>query len=269
MSPPGGRRGTGPLPVRAGPAGPAGPGGPAELGVALGRADRRGRRVAAMGVGAAQPVLPAAVGDPGPDVPPVVLRPGRARVPDRGRDGEPAAQHWADAGRAWPSPPLSGYRSASRSAGPRPYRGTWSRCCSSPGRSRWSRWPRCSSSCSRSARRWKWRRSRSARSGRSCSTRSTGPLGGPGAAGDGPGVPAVPAAAADLADRPVRDAEDFTGFRLSLSLALILMVFAELVGSSNGIGYEMCNATELLRHDRAVVHDRGARHPRLPAQRDT
>ena len=34
----------------------------------------------------------------------------------------------------------------------------------------------------------------------------------------------------------------FTGFRLSLSLALILMVFSELVGSSNGIGYEMVNA---------------------------
>ena len=34
------------------------------------------------------------------------------------------------------------------------------------------------------------------------------------------------------------------GFRLSLSLALILilMVFSELVGSSNGIGYEMLNA---------------------------
>jgi ABC-type nitrate/sulfonate/bicarbonate transport system permease component len=29
----------------------------------------------------------------------------------------------------------------------------------------------------------------------------------------------------------------FAGFRLSLSLSLILMVFAELVGSSNGIGY--------------------------------
>ena len=35
----------------------------------------------------------------------------------------------------------------------------------------------------------------------------------------------------------------FAGFRLSLSLALILMVFAELVGSSNGIGYEMSNAS--------------------------
>ena len=35
----------------------------------------------------------------------------------------------------------------------------------------------------------------------------------------------------------------FAGFRLSLSLSLILMVFAELVGSSNGIGYEMSNAT--------------------------
>jgi len=34
----------------------------------------------------------------------------------------------------------------------------------------------------------------------------------------------------------------FTGFRLSLSLSLILMVFAELVGSSSGIGYEMSNA---------------------------
>jgi ABC-type nitrate/sulfonate/bicarbonate transport system permease component len=35
----------------------------------------------------------------------------------------------------------------------------------------------------------------------------------------------------------------FAGFRLSLSLSLILMVFAELVGSSDGIGYEMSNAT--------------------------
>jgi ABC-type nitrate/sulfonate/bicarbonate transport system permease component len=35
----------------------------------------------------------------------------------------------------------------------------------------------------------------------------------------------------------------FAGFRLSLSLALILMVFAELVGSSDGIGYEMSNAS--------------------------
>jgi ABC-type nitrate/sulfonate/bicarbonate transport system permease component len=34
----------------------------------------------------------------------------------------------------------------------------------------------------------------------------------------------------------------FAGLRLSLSLALILMVFAELVGSSSGIGYEMSNA---------------------------
>jgi ABC-type nitrate/sulfonate/bicarbonate transport system permease component len=34
----------------------------------------------------------------------------------------------------------------------------------------------------------------------------------------------------------------FAGFRLSLSLSLILMVFAELVGSTNGIGYEMSNA---------------------------
>ena len=34
----------------------------------------------------------------------------------------------------------------------------------------------------------------------------------------------------------------FTGFRLSLSLSLILMVFSELFGSTNGIGYEMNNA---------------------------
>jgi ABC-type nitrate/sulfonate/bicarbonate transport system permease component len=34
----------------------------------------------------------------------------------------------------------------------------------------------------------------------------------------------------------------FAGLRLSVSLALILMVFAELVGSSNGLGYEMANA---------------------------
>jgi ABC-type nitrate/sulfonate/bicarbonate transport system permease component len=34
----------------------------------------------------------------------------------------------------------------------------------------------------------------------------------------------------------------FAGFRLSLSLSLILMIFAELVGSSSGIGYEMSNA---------------------------
>jgi ABC-type nitrate/sulfonate/bicarbonate transport system permease component len=35
----------------------------------------------------------------------------------------------------------------------------------------------------------------------------------------------------------------FTGLRLSLSLSLILMVFAELIGSSNGIGYEMNTAS--------------------------
>jgi ABC-type nitrate/sulfonate/bicarbonate transport system permease component len=35
----------------------------------------------------------------------------------------------------------------------------------------------------------------------------------------------------------------FTGLRLSLSLALILMVFSELIGSTNGIGYEMSSAT--------------------------
>jgi ABC-type nitrate/sulfonate/bicarbonate transport system permease component len=35
----------------------------------------------------------------------------------------------------------------------------------------------------------------------------------------------------------------FAGFRLSLSLSLILMVFSELVGSTDGIGYEMNNAT--------------------------
>jgi ABC-type nitrate/sulfonate/bicarbonate transport system permease component len=35
----------------------------------------------------------------------------------------------------------------------------------------------------------------------------------------------------------------FAGLRLGLSLAVLLMVFAELVGSSNGIGYEMNNAS--------------------------
>jgi ABC-type nitrate/sulfonate/bicarbonate transport system permease component len=34
----------------------------------------------------------------------------------------------------------------------------------------------------------------------------------------------------------------FAGLRLSLSLSLILMVFSELVGSSNGIGYQLVNA---------------------------
>jgi ABC-type nitrate/sulfonate/bicarbonate transport system permease component len=34
----------------------------------------------------------------------------------------------------------------------------------------------------------------------------------------------------------------FAGLRLSVSLALILMVFAELAGNSNGLGYEMSNA---------------------------
>ncbi len=35
----------------------------------------------------------------------------------------------------------------------------------------------------------------------------------------------------------------FAGLRLSVSLAVLLMVFAELVGSSNGVGYEMNNAS--------------------------
>lgn len=34
-----------------------------------------------------------------------------------------------------------------------------------------------------------------------------------------------------------------TGLRLSVSLSLILMVFSELVGSSDGLGYEMTNAS--------------------------
>ncbi len=34
----------------------------------------------------------------------------------------------------------------------------------------------------------------------------------------------------------------FAGLRLSMSLALVLMVFAELAGASNGLGYEMSNA---------------------------
>lgn len=42
---------------------------------------------------------------------------------------------------------------------------------------------------------------------------------------------------------PAAMPKTFAGFRLSLSLSLILMVFAELVGSSNGIGYEMSNAS--------------------------
>lgn len=36
----------------------------------------------------------------------------------------------------------------------------------------------------------------------------------------------------------------FTGLRLSLSLSLVLMVFSELVGSSDGIGYEMVQASD-------------------------
>ena len=35
----------------------------------------------------------------------------------------------------------------------------------------------------------------------------------------------------------------FSGLRLGLSLSLILMVFSELVGSGNGIGYELTNAS--------------------------
>src|SRR5579875_3816999 len=42
---------------------------------------------------------------------------------------------------------------------------------------------------------------------------------------------------------PAAMPKTFTGFRLSLSLSLILMIFSELVGSSNGIGYEMLNAS--------------------------
>jgi len=34
----------------------------------------------------------------------------------------------------------------------------------------------------------------------------------------------------------------FAGLRLAIALALILMVFAELAGSSSGLGYEMNNA---------------------------
>jgi ABC-type nitrate/sulfonate/bicarbonate transport system permease component len=42
---------------------------------------------------------------------------------------------------------------------------------------------------------------------------------------------------------PAATPKILTGFRLSLSLALILMIFSEFVGSSDGIGYEMVNAS--------------------------
>ena len=38
----------------------------------------------------------------------------------------------------------------------------------------------------------------------------------------------------------------FAGLRLAIALALILMVFAELAGSSSGLGYEMNNAQSAL-----------------------
>lgn len=41
---------------------------------------------------------------------------------------------------------------------------------------------------------------------------------------------------------PAAGPKIFAGLRLSLSLALILMVFSELVGSTNGIGYQMIDA---------------------------
>lgn len=41
---------------------------------------------------------------------------------------------------------------------------------------------------------------------------------------------------------PAASPRIFAGLRLSLSLSLILMVFSELVGSSDGIGYQMTNS---------------------------
>lgn len=36
----------------------------------------------------------------------------------------------------------------------------------------------------------------------------------------------------------------FAGLRVSLSLALVLMVVSELVGSTNGIGYQLVNSQQ-------------------------
>ena len=83
----------------------------------------------------------------------------------------------------------------------------------------------------------------------------------------GPGVPAVGVAAAGLADRPGRAAED------------LRRVPAQPVAVPDPDGLRRARRQqrrhrlrdeqryELLRHDHAVVDDRAARHPRLPAQR--
>ena len=57
----------------------------------------------------------------------------------------------------------------------------------------------------------------------------------------------------------------FAGLRLSLSISLILMVVSELVGATDGIGYQLDtpSSTSTSRH---VGLDRAARHPRLRAQ---
>ena len=123
----------------------------------------------------AEQLLPAAVADRRPDVPAVVLRPGRAPVPHPRRDRQHPAQPGPGPGRAGHRRGGGVVRSAWPWGVPRPRPASWTRCSSSPGRCPRSPWSRCSSPCSGSAPRWRWPPSCSAPSGRSCSTRRTGP----------------------------------------------------------------------------------------------
>lgn len=49
---------------------------------------------------------------------------------------------------------------------------------------------------------------------------------------------------------PAAGPKIFAGFRVSLSIALILMVISEMVGSTNGIGYQLIDATRTFAYTR-------------------
>ena len=58
----------------------------------------------------------------------------------------------------------------------------------------------------------------------------------------------------------------FAGLRISLSLALVLMVMSELIGATDGIGYTLILASHSFDTPGAVGGHRAARHPGQPAE---
>ena len=59
----------------------------------------------------------------------------------------------------------------------------------------------------------------------------------------------------------------FAGLRISLSIAVILMVISELIAATNGVGFRILQAQRQFKMRRPVGRPRRARRDRCRAQR--